>query len=126
MASSYSSSNKAGGERLGSLDPDLDKLVNAEAVGSNMAGMHYVRSWMAIVGGAACGVLGLTGLAGLGFYVALHVLTSLALLRAMRFDVAEYVPGGVSPASFAVAGMGDQALSFILFWTLAFALVHMY
>ena len=121
-----SSAAASSAERLGSLDPDLDKLVNAEAVGSNVASMYYVRSWMAIVGGGACGVLGLTGLAGLVFYVALHVLTSLALLRAMRFDVSDFVPGSPSALSFALSGMGDQALSFILFWTLAFALVHMY
>ena len=112
---------------VSSLDADVDRIANAEASNANAASFGYVRSWSAIAGGVACGVLGLTGAAGLAFYVALHVFTSLVLLRKIKFDLPEYVSGkDTSVLSFVFAGVGDQALSFILFWTLAFAVFHVY
>ena len=109
-----------------SLDPEVNKLVNLEAMGQNAVGLGYVRSVMGIATGAACGVLELTGLYGFAFYLLMHVLTQLALLNKMGFDVAEYLPGESSPLRFVASGVGEQLLSFIMFWTFSFAVVHIY
>ena len=109
-----------------SLDADVNKLVNPEALAHNGASMGYVRSVMGIATGVACGVLGLTGLRGFAFYVLMHVVTQLALLHKMRFDVAEYLPGDTTKLGFVASSVGEQLLSFIMFWTFSYAVVHIY
>jgi hypothetical protein len=111
-------------------DDELDKLLSQESMMVNIMNINYVRSLMAIVGGLCAGILGLTSLYGLAFYVTCHVLTSLALLNKMKFQLHDFAPNTASDLksiiTWAFKGMGEQALSFILFWTLSVAVVHIY
>ena len=109
-----------------SNEAELDKLVNPETASLNAQSIMFVRNVMGIASGVACGVLGLTSLYGLAFYLGAHVATALLLLEKMNFRVSEFVPGETSPLSFVFSGMGEQAMSFIMFWTLSFAVVHIY
>ena len=103
-----------------------DKTINVEALQSNSMGISYVRALMAIITGIAAGILGLTGSKGFLLYIAVHLLTSLALLTKMRFNVQEYLTPGLSPLWFAIDGLSGQGLSFVMFWTLSFAMVHIF
>jgi hypothetical protein len=88
--------------------------------------INYVRTIMTIAGGFAAGILGLTGSRGLAFYVALYLATSVLLVQRMPGGkVAHYVPK-TSFASFLHGGMVNEALSFVLYWTFMYALVHIY
>ena len=72
----------------------------------------------------ATGIAGATSLKGLACFVAAHVFVSLALLLRMKGDSERYTDMGLVP--FVLGGAGGYALSFVLFWTLAYALVHIY
>ena len=65
-----------------------------------------------------------TGLRGLLFFVGTYVLGSVALLTRMRCNPTDYT--SESLAKFVITGAPGYALSFVLFWTLAYALVHIY
>ena len=68
--------------------------------------------------------VGATGLRGLLFFVGTYVLGSVALLTRMRCNPTDYT--SESLAKFVITGAPGYALSFVLFWTLAYALVHIY
>ncbi len=51
-------------------------------------------------------------------------LTVVILLVKMGGSVSKFLPK--STFGFVVGGAGDHLLSFLLFWTLAYALVHIY
>jgi hypothetical protein len=103
-----------------------DKIINQEALQSNMMGINYVRSLMAIIAGVIAGIAGLTGSKGFLLYIVCHLITSFALLAKMNFKVSEYLTPGSSVFWFAIDGLTGQGLSFVMFWTLSFAMVHIF
>ena len=68
--------------------------------------------------------VGATGLRGLLFFVGTYVLGSVALLTRMRCNPTDYTSESLT--TFVITGAPGYALSFVLFWTLAYALVHIY
>lgn len=73
-----------------------------------------------------CGVLGLTNSLGLLFYLFIGVFGSASLLLKMGLDAKRFT---ATPAAiFLVSDLmsPNHAMSFILFWTLAYALVYIY
>lgn len=102
---------------------DAIKPFSADNLQANMRVVHYCRTFMSIVAGAGAGVLGLTGLAGFLFYLLIMAATSLALLARARFGTAEYFS---SWTQLAFDGVGQGAMSFVLFWTLAYDVVHIF
>ena len=103
-----------------------DQLLNMEALQANMLGINYVRSLMAIVIGIVAGVAGLTNSRGFLFYIVMHLVTSFALLFKMKFNPSEYLSANVSIFWFAVDGLLAQLISFLMFWTLSFAMIHIF
>eukprot|EP00619_Florenciella_sp_RCC1007_P012432 CAMPEP_0205914448 /NCGR_PEP_ID=MMETSP1325-20131115/7235_1 /ASSEMBLY_ACC=CAM_ASM_000708 /TAXON_ID=236786 /ORGANISM="Florenciella sp., Strain RCC1007" /LENGTH=82 /DNA_ID=CAMNT_0053281495 /DNA_START=27 /DNA_END=275 /DNA_ORIENTATION=+ len=82
---------------------------------------------MTIIGGCCAGVLGLTGLAGALLYIFIYTLISLLLLATMGFNAKGYM--NVSAFKFCIDGGfggGKYGLSFVLFWTLSYALIYIY
>jgi hypothetical protein len=73
-----------------------------------------------------CGVLGLTHSLGLFFYLFIGILGSLILLLKMGFDAKRFT--ATTAVNFLVSDLvnPNHAMSFILFWTLAYALVYIY
>ena len=103
-------------------------IVSAAALTANTRCVHYVRSLMFVYSGSVSGVLGLTGLQGFGVYLFVYFVVSVALLVRMamrggsvdRYFLATTVP------SFVWSGVAGQLVTYILFWTLTYALVHLY
>jgi ER membrane protein complex subunit 6 len=106
-------------------DAPAGKTLNPLAASRNLQAAAYVRTLLAVVVGCAAGILGLTGTAGFVAYGVQHVLGSLLLLALARWRPADYFPGA-SVAGTLLGGIGDNVLAFVLFWTLLFALVHIY
>lgn len=106
----------------------MDKNVeffSMESMKHNEEIVDYAHTYMCVIGGCIAGVLGLTGVQGFALLVALYVLTSAALLVVkLRFNVKAYFNTNV--IGFLFHGLFGQFLSFILFWTLAYGLVHIY
>ena len=111
------------------MDPiDLSVEGNAqllvETLQMNMHLINKVRILMFIVGGIICGVMGLTSLNGLLMLLLTSIFTSLGFLFKLKFDIKKYT--NVNFVSFTLSGISANAMSFVLFWTLSYALVYLY
>ena len=99
-------------------------LFDRDAMAHNLNAVDGCRSYLTLFGAVGAGVVGATGLRGLLFFVGTYVLGSVALLTRMRCNPVDYT--SESLPKFVIAGAPGYALSFVLFWTLAYALVHIY
>jgi hypothetical protein len=74
--------------------------------------------------GIACGILGLESLSGFLFYaLASALLSALLVGLGTRGQPLAHFP---TPEPVWVGEVGENTFSFVLFWTLAYGLVHIY
>ena len=99
-------------------------LFDRDAMAHNLNAVDGCRSYLTLFGAVGAGVVGATGLRGLLFFVGTYVLGSVALLTRMRCNPTDYTSESLT--KFVITGAPGYALSFVLFWTLAYALVHIY
>ncbi|VFQ61003.1 unnamed protein product [Cuscuta campestris] len=104
---------------------EIDELptFNAENMQNNVKIIYYSRTFMAIIGGVIAGVLGLTGLMGFIFYFLIMGITSVGLLAKAKFSVFSYFE---SWNRIMLDGFLGGLMSFVLFWTLAYDIVHIF
>eukprot|EP00055_Hartaetosiga_balthica_P004830 m.13282 g.13282 ORF g.13282 m.13282 type:complete len:113 (+) comp4131_c0_seq1:132-470(+) len=97
--------------------------VDETVVMLNNKKIQNIRTLAAIVFGVAVGILALTGLAGLAFYVVASIILSVYLY--LRFSS---VSSNLFKSSTALLldGVSGNLFTFILFWTLAYGLIHIY
>ncbi|CEH18351.1 ER membrane protein complex subunit 6 [Ceraceosorus bombacis] len=122
--------------------------LNPEALQHNTSQLYYVRSILLSVAGSAAGVLGLRTWAGLLVYLSALVLTNILLVLllanpsrpqahlhsfALKTNAPTGRAGGSSAGTLALAWVGwlfegaqEFGFSFVLWWTLWSALVHVY
>ena len=100
------------------------KMLNREAMMHNMSAIDGCRSYLTIFAGVGAGILGLTSVRGALGFMASYVAISLALLVAMKGDSMVYTNEAIP--NHVIGGVGKYGLSFVLFWTLSYALVHIY
>ncbi|RKP35486.1 Rab5-interacting protein family, partial [Dimargaris cristalligena] len=86
--------------------------------------LDNVQTLAAGTTGSAAGILGLTGWAGFAFYV-VSWLVSVATIHTLKTGSS---PSRYFPAASALATqtLVSSLFTFVLFWTLAFGLVHVY
>lgn len=109
------------------MDPALaTKPMNPVAAARNMQAAAIVKTLVAVVSGAAVGILGLKGTSGFVVYAAQHIAVSLVLLHNAKWKPSEYFPGSPSASGFVAGSALDQVLTYVLMWTLSYALVHIY
>lgn len=95
-----------------------------DALQYNMKQLELFSIVIYLVAGTMAGILGLTGLNGLILFLAVSATSYLALLLKMKMSTLSYTTSSIFGLVFGAAS--SQALTFILFWTFAFALVHLY
>ena len=100
------------------------KMLNREAMMHNMSAIDGCRSYLTIFAGVGAGILGLTSVRGALGFMASYVAISLALLVAMKGDSMAYTNEAIP--NHVIGGVGKYGLSFVLFWTLSYALVYIY
>ena len=98
--------------------------ISGENLMFNMRQVERYRTIMFIIGGVVTGTLGLTSLHGLLALVILGLLSSILLNMKMGFNVLKYT--NLSNVQFFLTGIQSNLMSFILFWTLFYALVYIY
>ena len=86
--------------------------------------IDHVRTLLTLIGGCCAGVLGCTGLNGAILYLIMYAVIQLSFLAMMGFDSAKYTT--LSTPKFLVSGIESYGLSYVLFWTLVYALVYIY
>jgi len=101
-------------------------IFNGQSAQQNAMMVSDVRQFMAILAGIAAGVLGLTSVAGLLFFVGTHLLVSGAVLFVgMGGDLKKYT-GKEGKGAFLVEGVQGTGMSFMLFWTLFFGVCYLF
>lgn len=105
--------------------PHEQSKISMEGLLLNGGQIMRVRNMMCIISGIICGILGFTGLHGLLFFIATTTLTDLTMICfKMNFNLKEYTNSTLF--NFAVDGITSTVMSFVLFWTLSFAVVYIY
>ncbi|CAN4104663.1 unnamed protein product [Withania somnifera] len=104
---------------------DMDQLptFNAENMQNNMKVIYYSRTFLSIIGGAVAGILGFTSLTGFIFYFLVMAITSVALVAKARFSIHSYFD---SWNRIIFDGFLGGLMSFVLFWTFAYDIVHIF
>ena len=100
------------------------KLVSMDRTAYNMRQIDTFSAIIFITGGIMAGILGLTGMKGLYLFAAITAVQSGALVLKMNFQLSEF--STMTPFAFVSHGAKAHGMSFILFWTLFYALVHIY
>lgn len=77
-----------------------------------------------IIGGIISGVLGLTSWKGAVLYALLTVIVVTILMLKTGLKLSMYTDQSL--LGLATNGLTNYAMSFVLFWTLSYALVHIY
>jgi len=100
------------------------EVLDMTAAMANHKKVDTIRSFMGIVSGCVAGILGLTGLEGLVCFLGLHLTVSVTIYCKMGFDLKTY--SRESALGFWTADVQKSGLSFMLFWTLFYGLVHLF
>ncbi|XP_015867822.2 uncharacterized protein LOC107405306 [Ziziphus jujuba] len=96
---------------------------NAENMQSNMKIIYYSRTFMSIIGGVIAGILGFTSLTGFIFYFLVMAITSVGLTAKAGFSIHSYFS---SWNQIVLDGFLGGLMSFVLFWTFAYDIVHIF
>ncbi|KAL6990124.1 hypothetical protein U1Q18_052599 [Sarracenia purpurea var. burkii] len=96
---------------------------NAENMQNNMKAVYYSRTFMSIIGGVIAGILGFTGLTGFIFYFLVMAITSVGLISKAGFSIHSYFD---SWNQIIFDGILGGLMSFVLFWTFAYDIVHIF
>jgi hypothetical protein len=104
-------------------DVDFSEVFAMDRIAFNARILNYCRVFVAIVSGCAAGILGLTGLAGFVAFFATTLLLSVGLYLKVS---CEPKPFFKKPNDIWSEGISQSLLSYILFWTLFYDIVHIY
>ncbi|KAF4346476.1 hypothetical protein F8388_012878 [Cannabis sativa] len=96
---------------------------NTENLQSNMKTIFYSRTFMAIIAGVVAGILGLTSWKGFVVYFLVMAITSVGLIAKAGFSIHSYFD---SWNQIVLDGFFGGLLSFVLFWTFAYDIVHIF
>jgi hypothetical protein len=102
---------------------DENATLSLEAIQANLSNISIARAKLALASGTAAGILGLESFSGFGFYILCSAGLSVLLLIKVGFAPRKYFPSSEMVWTFDVLG---NLSSYILFWVLAYGVVHVY
>jgi ER membrane protein complex subunit 6 len=105
-------------------DEVFESKIIGEAMQKNIKTIGDYETIMFIAAGCIAGILGFTNLHGLFFFLFTSIVVTFSLSLKLRFKIYEYTNSSV--LNVWIQGLSNHALSFVLFWTLAYALVYIY
>ncbi|XP_010924169.1 uncharacterized protein [Elaeis guineensis] len=107
------------------LDEDGNDMpiFNAENFQSNIKSIYYSRTFLSIIGGVVAGIWGFTGLMGFIFYFLIMTTASLGFAAKAKFSIHKYFD---SWNRIVLDGFLGGLMSFVLFWTFAYDIVHIF
>ncbi|XP_071722170.1 uncharacterized protein [Rutidosis leptorrhynchoides] len=115
--------NDSGASEKKSNEASQVPTFSAENMQSNMKVIYYSRTFLSIIGGAIAGILGFTGLTGFVFYFLIMAITSVGLMAKAKFSIHSYFD---SSNRVIFDGFLGGLMSFVLFWTFAYDIVHIF
>ncbi|KAJ1688283.1 hypothetical protein LUZ63_019673 [Rhynchospora breviuscula] len=102
---------------------DFPEIVNTDNLQSNMKSIYYSRTFLSIIGGVIAGIWGFTGFTGFVFYFVVMLAASLGLAAKAKFSAGSYFD---SWNRVLLDGILGGLMSFVLFWTFAYDIVHIF
>ncbi|CAK9187617.1 unnamed protein product [Ilex paraguariensis] len=119
----------AGHDDSGTSDKKSSQAINdlptfnAENMQNNMRVIYYSRTFMSIVGGFIAGIFGFTGLMGFIFYFLVMAITSVGLTAKAGFSIHSFFD---SWNRILLDGFLGGLMSFVLFWSFSYDIVHIF
>ena len=104
-------------------DIDFSEVYAMERIGYNARILNYCRVFVAIIAGCAAGIMGITGLSGFAVFLISTLLLSVGLYLKVG---CEPKPFFKKPEDLWFEGITSASMSYILFWTLFYDIVHIY
>uniref|UniRef100_A0A7S0HSP5 ER membrane protein complex subunit 6 n=1 Tax=Phaeocystis antarctica TaxID=33657 RepID=A0A7S0HSP5_9EUKA len=104
-------------------DVDLSEIFSMDKIAYNARNINYCRVFVAILAGAASGIMGLEGIAGFVAFFASSMVLSLGMYLKMNSNPKPYFKTG---SDVWTEGIGQALMSYVMFWTLFFDIVHIY
>ena len=102
---------------------DFSEVYAMDRIGFNARIINFCRVFCAIISGCAAGILGITGIPGfLVFFLSTFVLSVGLYLKVS----AEPRPYFKKPEEIWTEGIMQALMSYIMFWTLFYDIVHLY
>jgi len=122
-ASSSSSSLRSTKQQQQQFLPAAERLA-PHLIKHNVEQIFFIRTFVSIIGGCCCGILGLTNWDGFAFYLFTAALTAIVCWMKMGGKgVKTYF---TSASAFTVDGLVGACMSYVLFWTLLYDIVYVY
>eukprot|EP00928_Gymnodinium_smaydae_P058194 TRINITY_DN41426_c0_g1_i1.p2 TRINITY_DN41426_c0_g1~~TRINITY_DN41426_c0_g1_i1.p2 ORF type:complete len:130 (-),score=26.31 TRINITY_DN41426_c0_g1_i1:291-680(-) len=103
-------------------DDDGEFLITM-ALQHNMRTMGHCRVLAGVMAGCVAGLLKYEGLSGVFVFFLITIIHSLMIWAKMAFDAGRHFP---QTKDIFVNQFGHGLMSFILFWTLAYDMVHIF
>eukprot|EP00746_Dinoflagellata_sp_MGD_P145017 gnl/MRDRNA2_/MRDRNA2_77694_c0_seq1.p1 gnl/MRDRNA2_/MRDRNA2_77694_c0~~gnl/MRDRNA2_/MRDRNA2_77694_c0_seq1.p1 ORF type:complete len:132 (-),score=30.79 gnl/MRDRNA2_/MRDRNA2_77694_c0_seq1:191-586(-) len=113
---------KAGSNTRSSIK-DESELLLGSALGHNTKTLAQMRTFSAIVAGIVAGLLKFENLAGFAVLLFITFLHSFMIAIKMGGNVTRHFQ---KPQDVFVQQLGSGIMTFILFWTLAYDIVHIF
>ena len=102
---------------------DFSEVFSMERIGYNGRILNYCRVFVAIISGCATGIMGITGISGfLCFFIATFALSAGLYLKVL----CDPKPFFRKPDDVWTEGITQAMMSFVMFWTLFYDIVHIY
>lgn len=105
----------------------MDPTISIQAIKNNQTVVSKMRAYSSLLAGIAAGILGLTSIAGIVFYIVVSLFMSLCLYT--KAKISNDRKGNGVLEDFGI-GLFDQISgnisSFLLFWVFAYGIVHVY
>ena len=101
---------------------DFSEVFAMERIGYNTRHINFCRIFVAIIGMAA-GIMGFTGLMGFAVFGITTMILSAMLYVYIGADAKPYFK---APNDLWTEGVSQAMMSYIMFWTLFYDIVHIY
>ena len=102
---------------------DFSEVFAMDRIGYNDRILNFCRVFVAIISGMAAGIMGITGVSGAAVFLLSTMLLSVGLYLKVSCDPKPYFK---KPENIWFDGISQAAMSYILFWTLFYDIVHIY
>jgi len=93
------------------------------AIRNNMALVEYCRAFLALISGAAAGILGLTGLYGFAFYALNSLVMSILLGVKTQSKWDRYF---LTKSHVWTNGVFGELFTYLLVWTFMYGMIHVF
>lgn len=102
---------------------DFSEVFAMDRIGFNARILNFCRVFVAIVAGCAAGIMGITGVSGFVCFFISTLLLSVGLYLKVSCDPKPFFK---KPDDIWTEGITQAMMSYILFWTLFYDIVHIY